>query len=104
MAQKALGADPVRAAERLVEVRGMLADTLESVHRSSRDLRPVYLEDLGFISALEMLTREADQEENLSVRLTVSGAERRLPFDLELAAFRIVQEALNNVIQHARAS
>ena len=104
MAQKTLDADPVLAAERLVEVRGMLAETLESVRRFSRDLRPIYLEDLGFLPALEMLTREADQEENLSVRLTVSGAVRRLPPDLELAAYRIVQEALNNVVQHARAS
>jgi signal transduction histidine kinase len=74
------------------------------VRRFSRDLRPIYLEDLGFLPALEMLTREADQEDNLSVQLTVSGAVRRLPPDLELAAYRIVQEALNNVVQHAEAS
>lgn len=104
MAQKQLDSDPTRAAERLVQVRGMLAETLESVRRFSRDLRPIYLEDLGFLPALEMLTREADQQENLSVRLTVSGAVRRLPPDLELAAYRIVQEAINNVVQHARAS
>jgi signal transduction histidine kinase len=104
MATKMLGTDPARAAERLVEVRGMLAETLESVRRFSRDLRPIYLEDLGFLPALEMLTREADQEENLSVRLTVAGAVRRLAPELELAAYRIVQEALNNVIQHAQAS
>ncbi len=104
MAQKILDADPVLAAERLVEVRGMLAETMESVRRFSRDLRPIYLEDLGFLPALDMLTREADQEENLSVRLTVSGAVRRLPPELELAAYRIVQEALNNVVQHAQAS
>ena len=104
MAQKILGTDPEGAAERLAEVRGMLAEILESVRRFSRDLRPIYLEDLGFLPALEMLTREADQEENLSVRLTVAGAARRLPPDLELAAYRIVQEALNNVVQHAQAS
>jgi signal transduction histidine kinase len=104
MAQKLLDTDPVRTAERLVEVREMLAETLESVRRFSRALRPIYLEDLGFLPALEMLTREADQEENLTVQLTVSGAVRRLPPDLELAAYRIVQEALNNVVQHAQAS
>ncbi len=103
IAQKTLHTDPARAAERLVEVRGMLAETLDGVRRFSRDLRPIYLEDLGFLPALEMLTREADQEESLAVRLTVLGAARRLPPDLEMAAYRIVQEALNNVVQHARA-
>jgi signal transduction histidine kinase len=104
MAQKILDTDPARAAKRLVEVRGMLAETLESVRRFSRDLRPIYLDDLGFLPALEMLAREADQEENLSVQLTVLGGARRLPPDLELAAYRIVQEALHNVVQHAQAS
>jgi signal transduction histidine kinase len=104
MAQKLLSRDPGRAVERLGQVRAMLAETLESVRRFSRDLRPIYLEDLGFIPALEMLTREADQEDELSVQLAVLGSARRLPPDLELAAYRIVQESLNNVIQHASAN
>jgi signal transduction histidine kinase len=104
MAQKVLDLDPTRAIERLAQVHQMLAETLESVRRFSRDLRPIYLEDLGFLPALEMLAQEADQEENLSVQMAVSGASRRLPPDLELTAYRIVQEALNNVVQHAQAS
>ncbi len=104
MAQKQLDSDPTRAAERLVQARRTLAETLESVRRFSRDLRPIYLEDLGFLPALEVLTREAGQDDNLSVRLTISGAVRRLPPSLELAAYRIVQELLNNVVQHAQAS
>jgi len=103
MAQKLLSKNPDSAAERLVQVRTMLGQALEGVRRFSRDLRPIYLEDLGFVPALEMLTREADQRVDLSVHLTVSGSARRLPPDLELAAYRIVQEALNNVVQHANA-
>lgn len=103
MARKALSADPDRTAERLSTVRAMLAETLEGVRRFSRDLRPVYLEDLGFIPALEMLVREADHCETLSVHLSTAGPLRRLPPDLELAVYRMVQEALNNVIQHAQA-
>ncbi len=104
MAQKLVANDPERAAERLAQVRTMLAETLEGVRRFSRDLRPIYLEDLGLLPALQMLTREADQRDNLSVQLTVSGSARRLPPDLELATYRIVQEALNNVVQHAHAN
>ncbi|HSJ56303.1 MAG TPA: histidine kinase, partial [Anaerolineae bacterium] len=104
MAQKQLAVDPERAAARLAQVRQMLAETLEGVRRFSRDLRPIYLEDLGFLPALEMLAAEAGEKEGLSVRLAVSGTPRRLPPEEELAAYRIVQEALHNVVQHARAS
>jgi signal transduction histidine kinase len=103
-AQKLVAHDPERAAERLAQVRTMLAETLEGVRRFGRDLRPIYLEDLGLLPAVEMLSREADQQENLSVQLTISGTARRLPPDLELATYRIVQEAVNNVVQHANAN
>jgi signal transduction histidine kinase len=103
MAQKLLATDTSLAVERLSRVQAMLIEAIEGVRRFSRDLRPIYLEDLGFMPALEMLAREADQRDVLSVRLTTGGPVHRLPPDLELAAYRIVQEALNNAIQHAGA-
>jgi signal transduction histidine kinase len=104
MSQRLLAKDPEAAAERLASVRTMLAETIEAVRRFSRDLRPIYLDDLGFIPALEMLTQEADRREALTVHFASYGPVRRLDPDLELAAYRIVQEALNNVLQHALAS
>lgn len=104
MAQKLLTSDSARAAERLAMVRTMLAETLQGVRRFSHDLRPIYLEDLGFIPALQMLASDAGKSDSLSVSFSVSEVVRRLPPDLELTAFRIVQEALNNVLQHAKAS
>ena len=104
MAERALPSDPKRASERLHQVRAMLAETVEGIRRFSRDLRPIYLEDLGFIPALEALAREANQQHTLAVDFTTVGPLRRLPPHLELAAYRIVQEALNNILQHAQAS
>jgi len=109
MAQKLLTTDPEAAAARLDAVRAMLAETVEAVRRFSRDLRPIYLEDLGFIPALEMLARsgairrEAGVQAVPPVHFVTSGRVRRLPPDFELAAYRIVQEALNNVFRHAQA-
>jgi signal transduction histidine kinase len=102
MAQKLLPRDPDQAAERLGQVRILLAETVEGVRRFSRDLRPIYLEDLGFIPALEMLARSDGQGPH--IHFDTAGAVRRLPPDLELAAYRVVQEALNNALQHAGAS
>ena len=104
MTRNLLVTDPERAIERLSRMRAMLGETLEGVRRVSRELRPIYLDDLGFIPALEMLAREADQNGQLSVSFSTTGEVRRLPPDLELAAYRIVQEALNNAIQHAQAT
>lgn len=114
MAQKALPGDPEHAAERLAVVRGMIAESLEGVRRFSRDLRPPYLDDLGLVPALEMLARSEvqngageagpDQRRGPVTELSAVGPVSRLPPDMELAAYRIVQEALNNVIRHAQAT
>jgi len=66
-------------------------------------LRPIYLEDLGLVTALEMLARETSQANNLIVDFHLLGHERRLPREVELSLYRIAQEALNNVVHHAKA-
>jgi signal transduction histidine kinase len=110
MAQKLLPTDPEEAAARLATVRVMLAEAVEGIRRFSRDLRPIYLEDLGFIPALEMLARssaspgEGGPEAAPTIHFETSGPVRRLPPEFELAVYRIVQEALNNVTRHAQAS
>lgn len=77
--------------------------TVEELRRIIGDLRPVYLDDLGFMPALEMLVRSADSHDDTEVRLELGQSHRRLSSDVELAAYRITQEALNNALQHAQA-
>jgi signal transduction histidine kinase len=66
-----------------------------------RALRPIYLEDLGLATALEML---ASETKTLQVDFYRTGQEKRLERDIELALYRIAQEALSNVVRHAKAS
>lgn len=96
-------ADPARAASRLAELEGLIDGELVSLRRLIGDLRPIYLEDLGFVPALEMLAQQVGERHNLAVRLDVAGETVRLAPDLELAAYRIVQQALANVAAHAAA-
>lgn len=103
MIQKTLNKNPERAHHRLEDLWQLAHATQEEVRRFSRALRPLYLEDLGFVPALEMLAQETEREQNLSVSVKIEGAIRRLAPDLELAAYRIAQEGLSNVVRHAQA-
>lgn len=104
MALKASGRDPARTEMRLQELNGLIDEEIASLRAIIGDLRPIYLEDLGFVPALEMLARQTATRYNLSVQLMVHGQVIRLAADLELAAYRIVQQALTNVAAHARAT
>jgi len=74
------------------------------LRRLTRALRPIYLEDLGLVTALEMLAREISGGNSLSVNFQRTGQERRLSSEVELVLYRIAQEALNNIIRHAKAT
>lgn len=78
--------------------------TLQSVRRFSRDLRPSILDDLGLRAAIEMVVEEANSRLPGGARLTVRGKARRLDSTVELALFRVAQEALRNVEKHADAA
>jgi two-component system sensor histidine kinase UhpB len=81
---------------------GLCQTALDDLRRTVRALRPIYLEDLGFVPALEALLREA-REAGIAAELQVQGEPRRLRSDLELAAFRVAQEALSNAVRHSGA-
>ncbi len=87
----------------LEELEDLIEQTIENLRRTTRALRPIYLEDLGLVAALEMLARETSQNTGLPVDFSRSGTERRLPAEVELALYRMVQEALNNAARHAQA-
>jgi len=97
MVQRELGRNPEQAAERLAVLRSMVSEAIEDVRRFTRALRPLYLEELGLVPALKMLAREA------GAVFQVEGTPLRLPEEVELALFRIAQEALSNVQRHAQA-
>ena len=87
----------------LKELEGLAEQTIENLRRLTRALRPIYLEDLGLVTALEMLVHETSQANKVNIAFERKGSEQRLPREVELALYRITQEALNNVVRHAKA-
>jgi signal transduction histidine kinase len=88
----------------LTELESLAEQTIENLRRLTRALRPIYLEDLGLVTALEMLARETSENNHLAVNFKKTGQERRLSREVELSLYRIAQEALNNVVKHSKAS
>ena len=91
------------AAALLERLRRQGMETVDELRRLISALRPAYLEDLGFLPALEMLVRETDRRSEARVQLVREGIIHRCDPEVELAAYRIAQEALTNALQHARA-
>ncbi len=89
---------------KLNEISSLTEQTIENLRRVTRALRPIYLEDLGLVTALEMLAQETGQLRGIPTEFFRHGTERRLDPATELALYRMAQEALSNVIRHAKAS
>ncbi len=75
-----------------------------SLRGFARALRPPSLDDLGLVASIRRLIADLTERAGIEGHLTVLGEERRLPPEVELAVFRIVQESLHNAERHSRAA
>lgn len=86
------------------ELRELVVQTLHDVRRLAVELRPKALDDFGLVAALERLTGTFSEQTGIAVDLESRLREdERLPSEIETVLYRIVQEALTNVVKHARA-
>jgi signal transduction histidine kinase len=85
------------------ELRELVVGALQDVRRLAVELRPRALDDFGLVPALERLTSGIAEQTGLAVELESRLPEKRLPDDVETIVYRVVQEALNNVVKHADA-
>jgi signal transduction histidine kinase len=86
-------------------LQGLTAKIGRDIHRAASDLRPTALDDLGLLKALATYVAEWSERFGIRVDLQVLGSGGgAIPPEVETAAYRIVQEALTNVLKHAGAS
>jgi PAS domain S-box-containing protein len=91
------------ARHRVEESIHTVVQATEQVRDLSLDLRPTMLDDLGLIATLRWYADRQAQRTGIAVHLTAESLEVRLPSELTTGCFRVVQEALTNVVRHARA-
>ena len=85
------------------ELRELVVATLQDVRRLAVELRPKALDDFGLAAALERLTHTFSEATGIEVQLEAALGEERLPGEVETTLYRIVQEALTNIVKHAGA-
>lgn len=96
--------DPGKLQEELEKLKDLVRVSLKDIRQILFDLRPMPLDDLGLVGGLRRFCEDFQEQHNLPLNFFLFGKERRYSKALELAAFRIIQEALNNVHKHAEAS
>ncbi len=87
---------------KLDEAQALVNELIHRVEKMAVDLRPTILDDLGLLPTLLRQFQHFTDQTQIQVILRHSGLERRFPSEIETAAYRIVQEALDNVACHTR--
>lgn len=88
----------------LGQLQSLTSDALRELQRIIADLRPAHLDDLGLSSTLRWYVNRLQEMVHLNIKLEISGEEHALDETIKIALFRIIQEALNNVIKHSNAT
>jgi len=90
--------------KKIADTQMLLAQTMETVHRFARELRPAILDELGLLPALRSYLRNFAERTGLRVRFAASPEAERLNDDQKTVVYRVAQESLTNVAKHAHAS
>jgi signal transduction histidine kinase len=100
--QGRLGESP-EYGERMTRLAHLIDQGIDLKRRIIENLRPSLLDHLGLASALRWYVEEACKAANLKCALRISDDLERLPGDLEIALYRVVQESVTNIVKHAKA-
>ena len=97
-----LGSDP-QFAERMKRLNALIDQGIDLKRRIIEALRPSLLDHLGLASALQWHVDDACRAAGIDCKMRMSEALGRLPPDMEIALFRLVQESIENIVRHAHA-
>ena len=95
---------PMTTMRFLLGIQSQVQTVIKEVRYLSQNLRPSILEHLGLIPAIEFLSNGIKLRTGMNVCLTIHGEAVRYTAEVEVSLFRIIQEALNNITRHARAT
>ncbi len=101
--QETRGVSPI-ARQHLHKIAEIASEVSSDIHNLSHELHPSKLDSLGLVAAVGGFCREFLMQYGLHIQFTHNQMEGRIPKDVTLCLFRIVQEALRNVVKHSNAA
>ncbi len=102
--EKLLDTNPAAARKELQCLRELVRNCLRDIRRIIFDLRPMALDDLGLIPAVSRYVENIKERQNIEINLHCRGEEKRFDSIIEVALYRVIQEGVQNVLKHARAT
>jgi signal transduction histidine kinase len=96
-------AETAAARAEVASVRQLVVSTLQDVRALAVELRPATLDDFGLVPAVERLAGTVREQSELRIDFEAQLGSERLPTEVETALYRVVQEALTNIVKHAAA-
>lgn len=104
LCEKLIDIDTNKAKEELKALREVMRSSLGDVRKIIYDLRPMSLDDLGLIPTVERLITQHNETSDIYVEFRFFGDKIKLLPVIEVACFRIIQESLNNIKKHSKAT
>jgi signal transduction histidine kinase len=94
---------PAPQQEQIIQIEELLSEVERQLRQYSHELRPTVLDDLGWVPAIRFLAQGVSKRANLPIHVETELTDR-LPAPAETAVYRVVQEALNNIVKHSGAT
>jgi len=96
--------NPQKAIDQLTTMRKLINESSEKMHEIIMDLRPALLDDLGLVPASKRLAERVLSGKKIEFRVIDDHFKDRLPPEIELPMYRVIQEAFSNCVKHSNAS
>lgn len=102
--ERLFDSDPTRARTELTKLKDAVSQTFQKVREFIFELRPMMLDDLGLTPTLRKSFEDFEEKHNITCNFRVSGEDGRLSSHAEVTIFRVVQQLIKNVQEHAGAT
>lgn len=96
--------DVIAAKGKLDEISAVTSQAIEEVRQIAHNLRPHHLDNLGLTKSLEAMIEKVESSSRINFTYDIAQLDGALPKENEISLYRIVQEAINNIVKHSAAT